>query len=71
MTASFDPFSVPECPHADFLRRVSRIYLHTHPYQLLASGPSAADYEGLQQLGQTSSWVLERGLLTRFWAGGA
>ena len=47
---------------ADTLRR---IILHTHP---TTTGPSAADFAMLEQLGQKSSWIYELfgGGLTKF-----
>jgi hypothetical protein len=49
---------------------VRRIIGHTHPYHLAPTGPSAADFGALQQLGQRSSYLLEHGDLSRFWLGG-
>jgi hypothetical protein len=47
-----------------------RLIGHTHPYYLAPTGPSAADFGALQQLGQRSSYLLEHGKLTKFWLGG-
>ena len=46
--------------------QITRIFGHSHPYQLPATGPSALDFESLQILGQRSSYLLEHGVLTRF-----
>ena len=46
---------------------VDLIYGHTHPYGLGFVGPSAADRAALEQLGQSSSYVLENGTLEKFW----
>jgi hypothetical protein len=46
--------------------QISRLFLHLHPYDLPASGPSDADRNALSVLGQISSWLLEHGLLTKF-----
>jgi RHS repeat-associated protein len=48
---------------------VTRIFGHTHPYELLPAGPSGADFDALLLLGQRSSWVVERGRLIRFTIG--
>lgn len=40
---------------------ISELIAHTHPYDLLAQGPSVADYTALNQLGQESSILLEHG----------
>jgi hypothetical protein len=45
---------------------VQRVFAHTHPYQLPPTGPSAADFMMKDVLGQTSSWLLEHGLLIKF-----
>jgi hypothetical protein len=49
---------------------VTRVFGHTHPYQLPPTGPSPADFGMLDVLGQRSSWLLEHGQLTRFRVGG-
>lgn len=46
--------------------QITRIFGHSHPYQLPATGPSALDFTALERLGQRSSYLLERGQLTRF-----
>jgi RHS repeat-associated protein len=46
--------------------QVTRIFGHTHPYQLPPTGPSGADFAALELLGQRSSYVLEHGQLIRF-----
>ena len=51
------------------LGQVSRVFGHTHPYELPPTGPSASDFAALDALGQRSSWLLEHGLLTRFGKG--
>lgn len=45
---------------------IRRILGHTHPYQFAPTGPSAADFSALEQLGQRSSYLLEHGELSRF-----
>jgi hypothetical protein len=45
---------------------VRRILGHSHPYHLPPTGPSAADFAALQQLGQRSSYILEHGALFRY-----
>lgn len=51
----------------DFLRgQLIRLYLHSHPYSLPATGPSIDDLTALRALGQVSSWLLERGQLLKF-----
>jgi hypothetical protein len=45
---------------------VTRIYGHSHPWSLPASGKSAGDVDALIQLNQRSSYLLERGQLTKF-----
>lgn len=47
-------------------RAVRRVIGHSHPWSLPASGPSGGDLDALQQLGQRSSYLLERGSLTKF-----
>jgi hypothetical protein len=49
---------------------ISQLLIHTHPYGLAATGPSAADIAAIRALGQESSWLLEHGELIRFSAGG-
>lgn len=49
---------------------VRRILGHTHPFQLLPTGPSLVDRAALQTLGQRSSYLFERGRQIRFGAGG-
>jgi hypothetical protein len=46
--------------------QIERIFLHTHPFELPATGPSDADLSALARLRQVSSWLLEHGLLTKF-----
>jgi hypothetical protein len=46
--------------------QVTRIFGHTHPYQLPPTGPSDADFAALELLDQRSSYVLEHGQLIRF-----
>lgn len=51
---------------------VTRIFGHTHPYvgpggvPAPPTGPSGLDFQVLEQLKQKSSWLLERGVLTKF-----
>lgn len=45
---------------------VRRVIGHSHPWSLPPSGASAGDLDALRQLGQRSSYLLERGELTRF-----
>ena len=45
---------------------VTRVFAHSHPYHLPATGPSAADFGMLSAFGQRSSWLLEHGTLSRF-----
>ena len=47
---------------------ITEIAMHTHPYTLPASGPSAADIEAIARLGQTFSYLLEHGELIKFFA---
>jgi hypothetical protein len=46
--------------------QVNRIFGHSHPYQLNATGPSVGDLNALEALGQKSSYLLERGTLEKF-----
>ena len=46
--------------------QVRRLMIHTHPYGRGNSGPSNLDYSALKELGQTSSYLLENGVLQRF-----
>jgi CHC2-type zinc finger protein len=46
--------------------QISRLYAHTHPFQSLATGASAADRMTIQALGQRSSFLLEHGNITKF-----
>jgi hypothetical protein len=39
---------------------------HSHPYHLAPTGPSPADFNALEALGQRSSYLLEHGTLTKF-----
>jgi RHS repeat-associated protein len=50
----------------DFGNKITRLFAHTHPYHLGATGPSAADSLALKALGQRSSYLLEHGSLTKF-----
>ncbi len=52
----------------EFTDDVTRVFGHTHPYQLPISGPSSADFAMLDAYGQQSSWLLEHGQLTKFGA---
>jgi hypothetical protein len=45
---------------------VVTVFGHTHPYGLPPTGPSAADFQMLENLDQFSSWLLEHGQLTKF-----
>ena len=48
---------------------VARLIGHSHPYTRPATGlPSDADREAIEALGQRSSYILEHGLLFKFWA---
>ena len=47
---------------------ITKIYGHTHPYDLLSQGPSDADRAALRALGQSSSRLLEKGLRSKFTA---
>jgi RHS repeat-associated protein len=46
--------------------QISRLYAHTHPFQSLATGASAADRMTIQALGQRSSFLLEHGNIIKF-----
>jgi RHS repeat-associated protein len=46
--------------------QITRLYAHTHPFQSLATGASAADRVTIQALGQRSSFLLEHGNITKF-----
>lgn len=48
---------------------ISRIFGHSHPYQLPATGPSSFDFGALRTLQQQSSYLLEHGQLTKFGLG--
>ena len=48
--------------------QIKRLFGHSHPYNLNATGPSVSDINALGQLGQASSYLLERGQLYKFWA---
>ena len=50
----------------EFGDQITRLFAHTHPYHLGATGPLAADVNALQQLGQRSSYLLEHGEITKF-----
>jgi hypothetical protein len=45
---------------------VTRLFGHTHPYDIPPTGPSAFDMQALQQLGQQNSYILEHGQLIKF-----
>ena len=45
---------------------VNRVLGHTHPWTLPPTGPSGADLNALEALGQRSSYLLERGELNKF-----
>lgn len=45
---------------------VTRIYGHSHPWSLPASGKSGGDVDALNRLNQRRSYLLERGQLTKF-----
>ena len=49
---------------------VRNIIGHTHPYHLAPTGPSAFDFAALRQLGQSASYLLEHGVLHKFWVKG-
>ena len=49
--------------------QIAMLYAHTHPYDAVGlARPSPDDFQALRALGQSSSWLLERGQLVRFWA---
>lgn len=48
--------------------QITRLFGHTHPYQVPPTGPSASDVQALQSLGQQSSYILEHGQLFKFGA---
>ena len=48
------------------LDNISELIAHTHPYDVMAQGPSPADYTALNQLGQQSSILLEHGQVITF-----
>jgi RHS repeat-associated protein len=45
---------------------ITRIIGHTHPYEALPTGPSAGDLNALKSLGQTRSYLFERGSNSMF-----
>jgi hypothetical protein len=45
----------------EFTQDVTRVFAHTHPYQLPITGPSSADFSMLTAYGQRSSWLLAPG----------
>ncbi len=45
---------------------ITRIFGHTHPYDLPPTGPSDFDFEALQALGQQRSYIVEHGQLIKF-----
>ncbi|MDX1934228.1 MAG: hypothetical protein SFU56_16630 [Capsulimonadales bacterium] len=45
---------------------VRRVIAHTHPFSVHATGPSIRDLKALKHFGQKHSYVIERGVLTRF-----
>jgi hypothetical protein len=47
--------------------QITRLFGHTHPYELTKTGPSKADYDALRTLGQKSSYLLEQGSLSKFY----
>ena len=50
---------------------VQRIFGHTHPQHLPATGPSVADRAALDALGQKSSYLIEKRIekgYEKFWA---
>jgi len=48
--------------------QITRLFGHTHPYQVPPTGPSAFDVQAIQSLGQQSSYILEHGQLFKFGA---
>lgn len=46
--------------------QITRLFAHSHPYQLPPTGPSGADINALRVLRQRSSYLLEHGRLYRF-----
>jgi hypothetical protein len=48
--------------------QINTIYIHSHPYHLLPTGPSVFDIKALRSLGQRSSYLLERGNVQKFWS---
>lgn len=48
--------------------RIRRLLLHTHPYSRPATGfPSNEDRDCIAALGQRSSYILEHGVLFKYW----
>lgn len=45
---------------------ITRVFGHTHPYDIPPTGPSDFDFHALQSLGQQSSYLLEHGQLVKF-----
>lgn len=48
--------------------QIQRLFGHSHPYDLLSTGPSIGDRAALGSFEQSSSYLLERGELYKFWA---
>jgi hypothetical protein len=46
--------------------QITRIYVHTHPYEYSATGPSAGDLNSLKELGQKGSYLIEHGNIEKF-----
>jgi len=45
---------------------VTRLFGHTHPYDVPPTPPSDFDVQALQQLGQRNSYILQHGELMKF-----
>jgi hypothetical protein len=50
--------------------QVDKLFIHTHPYSTTPTGPSIVDFNSLRLLNQTSSYLLERGTIYRFYNDG-
>ena len=48
---------------------LTRIFGHSHPFELPMTGPSSFDVNALRALGQQSSWLYEHGDLIKFGLG--
>ncbi len=58
---SADPHSI------DLSGDVTRLFAHAHPYGEFSTRPSPEDIDAVGDLGQRSSWLIERVQTSRYW----